>query len=61
MALPTEAWRGAEIRKCSAENGYVDLPGPTIFQCFIHFIEEEKDKSPKWSVDKVVQFNFKRH
>ncbi len=28
MALPTEAWRGAEIRRRLAENIYVDLPGP---------------------------------
>ncbi len=28
LALPTEAWQGAEIRICLAENGYVDLPGP---------------------------------
>jgi hypothetical protein len=28
LALPTEAWRGAEIRRLSAENVFVDLPGP---------------------------------
>jgi hypothetical protein len=28
VALPTEAWRGAEICRRSAENSYVDLPGP---------------------------------
>ncbi len=26
VALPTEAWQGVEIRRCLAENGYVDLP-----------------------------------
>jgi hypothetical protein len=31
VALPTEAWQGAEIRRRSAENGYVDLPGPIMF------------------------------
>jgi hypothetical protein len=28
LALPTEAWRGTEIRKCSVENVYIILPGP---------------------------------
>ncbi len=28
LALPTEAWRGAEILIRLAENGYVDLPRP---------------------------------
>ncbi len=28
VALPTEAWRGAENCRCSAENSYVNLPGP---------------------------------
>ncbi len=28
LALPTEAWQGAEICICSVENGYVDFPGP---------------------------------
>jgi hypothetical protein len=28
LALPTEAWRGAEIRRRSVENSYVNLPGP---------------------------------
>jgi hypothetical protein len=28
LALTTEAWRGAEIRRRLAENVYVDLPGP---------------------------------
>jgi hypothetical protein len=28
LALTTEAWRGAEIRRRSAENVYVDLPEP---------------------------------
>ena len=28
VALPTEAWRGAEICRHLAENVYVDLPGP---------------------------------
>ncbi len=28
LALPTEAWRGAEIHRRSAENGYINLPGP---------------------------------
>jgi hypothetical protein len=28
LALPTEAWRGAEICRCSGENSYVNLPGP---------------------------------
>ncbi len=28
MTLPTEAWQGAEIRRRSAKNSYVDLPGP---------------------------------
>jgi hypothetical protein len=32
LALPTEAWRGAEIRRCSAENSYVNLPGPEEFK-----------------------------
>jgi hypothetical protein len=27
LALTTEAWGGAEIPRCSAENVYVDLPG----------------------------------
>ncbi len=31
LALPTEAWRGAEILRRSAENGYVNFPGPFIF------------------------------
>jgi hypothetical protein len=37
LALPTEAWRGAEIRRCLAENGYVNLPGASItaVKCFI--------------------------
>jgi hypothetical protein len=29
LALPTEAWRGAEIRRRLAENGYINLAGPT--------------------------------
>jgi len=33
LALPTEAWRGAEICRCLAENGYVNLPGP-LFICY---------------------------
>jgi hypothetical protein len=33
LALPTEAWRGAESRRRSAENVYVDLHGPHIFVC----------------------------
>ncbi len=28
LALPTEAWRGAEICICSVENVYIILPGP---------------------------------
>jgi hypothetical protein len=32
LALPTEAWRGAEICGHSAENGYVNLPGPEEFK-----------------------------
>jgi hypothetical protein len=28
LAVPTEAWQGAEIHRCSAENGYVNLPRP---------------------------------
>jgi hypothetical protein len=28
LALTTEAWQGVEIRRRSAENVYVDLPGP---------------------------------
>ncbi len=36
MALPTEAWRGAEIRRRSAENSYVDLPGPVT--CEVTFL-----------------------
>ncbi len=28
VALLTEAWRGAEIRRCSTENGYIYLPRP---------------------------------
>jgi hypothetical protein len=28
VALPPEAWQGAEICRHSAENDYVDLPGP---------------------------------
>jgi hypothetical protein len=28
VALPTEAWREAEIRRRSAENGHIDLPRP---------------------------------
>ncbi len=28
LALPTEAWRGAEIRRHLAENVYINLPGP---------------------------------
>jgi hypothetical protein len=28
LALPTEAWLGAEIHICLAENGYIDLPRP---------------------------------
>ncbi len=30
LGLPTEAWRGVEIRRRSAENGYVNLPGPLL-------------------------------
>ena len=32
LALPTEAWRGAEICRRSVENGYVNLPGPLEFK-----------------------------
>jgi hypothetical protein len=28
LALPTEAWRGAEIRRHSVENVYINLPRP---------------------------------
>ncbi len=35
LALPTEAWQGAEIHRRSAENSYVNLPGPKI----VHTIE----------------------
>ncbi len=28
VALPTEAWQGAEICRRSAEKGYINLPGP---------------------------------
>jgi hypothetical protein len=28
LALTTEAWQGAEIRRRSAENVYIDLPEP---------------------------------
>jgi hypothetical protein len=31
VALPTEAWRGAERRRRSAENVNIDLPGPWFF------------------------------
>ncbi len=31
LALPTEAWRGVEIRIRLAENAYVILPGPLLF------------------------------
>jgi len=30
LALPTEAWRGAEIRRHLAKNAYVNLPGPSM-------------------------------
>ncbi len=30
LALPTEAWRGVEIRRRLAENGYFNLPGPNL-------------------------------
>ena len=37
LALPTEAWRGAEIRRHLAENGYVNLPGPyKILSCLLY-------------------------
>jgi hypothetical protein len=43
VALPTEAWRGAEIRRLSAENSYVDLPRTFLavasnktFNCWFH-------------------------
>jgi hypothetical protein len=32
LALPTEAWRGVEICRRSAENGYVNLPEPVCKQ-----------------------------
>jgi hypothetical protein len=32
VALPTETWGEAEIHRCSAENGYVDLPGPGMIE-----------------------------
>jgi hypothetical protein len=32
VALPTEAWREVEIRRRSAENSYVDLPGPGMIE-----------------------------
>jgi hypothetical protein len=28
LALSSEAWQGAEIRRRSVENSYVNLPGP---------------------------------
>ncbi len=34
VALPTEAWWGAEILRRSAENGYMDLPGPAYLKCY---------------------------
>ncbi len=37
MALPTEAWRGAEIRRRSTENSYVNLPRP----CFVMLLNYE--------------------
>ncbi len=30
LALPTEDWRGAEIHRRSAENSYINLPGPSF-------------------------------
>jgi hypothetical protein len=37
VALPTEAWRGAEICRRLAENGYVNLPGPRgTLSCLTH-------------------------
>jgi len=36
VALPTEAWQGAEILRCSAENGYVNLPVPVQGQILVY-------------------------
>ncbi len=35
MSLPTEAGRGAGIRRFLAENGYVNIPGPFLFVSFV--------------------------
>ena len=35
LALPTEAWWGAESRRRSAENVYVDLPRPQLLYSFL--------------------------
>jgi hypothetical protein len=35
LALPTEAWRGAESGRRSAENVYVNLPGPDTVQLLL--------------------------
>jgi hypothetical protein len=36
VALPTEAWQGAEIRRRSVEKGYVDLPRPIVFSFLVN-------------------------
>ncbi len=38
LTLTTEAWRGAEIRRRSAENVYVDLPGPGLLKLSLEAI-----------------------
>jgi hypothetical protein len=54
LALPTEAWRGAEICIHSAENSYVDLPGPDSFCPFQTAADQSSfnyliKKTLKWS------------
>ncbi len=38
LALPTEAWQGADICRRLAENGYINLPGP-LCHCQNNFCE----------------------
>ncbi len=44
VALPTEAWQGAEIHRGSEENGYIYLPGSHFLIPILDRVEEISER-----------------
>jgi hypothetical protein len=64
LAVPTEAWRGGEICRHLAENGYVNLPETLCHSSngFVLFFRSIKRQRKKWAnVDTLQSAENRRH